>query len=1024
MDYDQISYNDSIGTVYVDLDPLLTWDSQAQISGWIPIFDTLRGIRGEINCQIKLQFFGDINPFKDSSAGVQFFNLSSLPSTFHVVSSLGFVSALMNDDDPEYHWSDNFRTPRTSNEARTRIMYRLAGQLRRQLGKKALELGGNAVIGFKQYFDMESEQRAITARAIGTAVRLALPDEAPRIDRGTSWMSVSTPYPTPTMDPATSPLALKPKSIAEIESNDGLEDDRDLPPNVSTLGPSVSFKPVDQMPITLHTFPAGSVLGIGGLVSAVSVKMIEDDDKEVRETWWNELRDEIKSHAKTLGCSMIVGYSERVSISDEVAVLQCTGTAAILDLSVLNLSTIPVGKEEEEEEQEEGDGGVDDEGRPVDRPNQEVSFASLPKPMMSHRPSASSDMKGLFFDSFVRRRRRGKKVEGCQACHITYRRHESPYPMSFAKCQLCKRRYVPEILLSTIEPPPELATVGKAVLLEAHGMISDAEQFESKTSCSILRLTVCRPKKTKVAELRASAVSESIPFAQYDIHRQLMYKLRIYGLNAVFNLKIQFTVGESIMTAVATGTALFVRALPRPPALKVFRNLDVVDEEDRRLLEIQAQMMSLSERNRKIIEDALSLLEDEQGEGNDNASDTDSDSSSDSDDEREGGKDRNVVVQIDDEQDEDLVLLMDPTWPEGFEICNIAAPPKSSAFPPMQNIQLINIVKQSTISLTSHHPNRQLASVIKSIYLALQLHLSYFSPCILAGVSYDIQLPKDTTVQVSMTAVALGQMLPQPEEDDDLFFAPRYNESFAVLDDAVQGSVRPRASLKGGITRAGSVISSIGRGSVGSVVEDSFFGGEEEGVEGGVGGGGGGTSQRPSVSERGSTRRVPTMLTNLSDVLMRSGSGVVDGGNVGSPAGVRAPFGRMPTTLTLPTSGPDPPFVEITPLHYIPFGKVERYAGRLSLHFVKEAAMQYETGAGGNGMGGFAHGFLVEMQSVCRAHAVALGGNAIIGFMVDSIILNEGIKNQGYGLVSVSGDIVKMGYEEAGLEGEGVVAQG
>jgi hypothetical protein len=42
---------------------------ERQISGWFPLYDTIRGIRGEINVQVKLQFFGDVNPFKDSSAG-------------------------------------------------------------------------------------------------------------------------------------------------------------------------------------------------------------------------------------------------------------------------------------------------------------------------------------------------------------------------------------------------------------------------------------------------------------------------------------------------------------------------------------------------------------------------------------------------------------------------------------------------------------------------------------------------------------------------------------------------------------------------------------------------------------------------------------------------------------------------------------------------------------------------------------------------------------------------------------------
>jgi hypothetical protein len=41
--------------------------------------------------------------------------------------------------------------------------------------------------------------------------------------------------------------------------------------------------------------------------------------------------------------------------------------------------------------------------------------------------------------------------------------------MAFARCGCCKKRFVPEMILSTIEPPPELQTIGRGVLLEAHG---------------------------------------------------------------------------------------------------------------------------------------------------------------------------------------------------------------------------------------------------------------------------------------------------------------------------------------------------------------------------------------------------------------------------------------------------------------------------------------------------------------------------------------------------------------------------
>lgn len=57
----------------------------------------------------------------------------------------------------------------------------------------------------------------------------------------------------------------------------------------------------------------------------------------------------------------------------------------------------------------------------------------------------------------------------CASCHITYPRHESPFPMDLLKCDCCGKKYVPEVLLSTTEPPQELQLIGNPVLIEAHG---------------------------------------------------------------------------------------------------------------------------------------------------------------------------------------------------------------------------------------------------------------------------------------------------------------------------------------------------------------------------------------------------------------------------------------------------------------------------------------------------------------------------------------------------------------------------
>jgi hypothetical protein len=83
----------------------------------------------------------------------------------------GFVEKLVINDDPEYQWIDKIRTPRASNEARQALFMKLSSAVQRKIGLMALELGGNAVLGYQQKFDLEGDT-GIVVRGIGTAVTL------------------------------------------------------------------------------------------------------------------------------------------------------------------------------------------------------------------------------------------------------------------------------------------------------------------------------------------------------------------------------------------------------------------------------------------------------------------------------------------------------------------------------------------------------------------------------------------------------------------------------------------------------------------------------------------------------------------------------------------------------------------------------------------------------------------------------------------------------------------------------------
>ncbi|CAL4084216.1 unnamed protein product, partial [Meganyctiphanes norvegica] len=187
MDHDTYSANDAIGKVYVDLNPLLlpplnstntlrhahepTQPGRAEMSGWLPVYDTMHGIRGEVNIIVKVDLFSDFNKFRQSSCGVQFFFTPGIPVGHRCQNILGFVEELVVNDDPEYQWIDKIRTPRASNEARQTLFSKLSGELQRRIGLKVLELGGNAVIGYRQCFDLEGES-GIVVRGLGSAVTL------------------------------------------------------------------------------------------------------------------------------------------------------------------------------------------------------------------------------------------------------------------------------------------------------------------------------------------------------------------------------------------------------------------------------------------------------------------------------------------------------------------------------------------------------------------------------------------------------------------------------------------------------------------------------------------------------------------------------------------------------------------------------------------------------------------------------------------------------------------------------------
>ena len=81
------------------------------------------------------------------------------------------VNSSANPVARRYNWRDRLRSARSTNDARQAVFSQLDGELQRKVGLKVLEMGGNAVLGYRQEFDLEGD--AMVARGIGSAVVLA-----------------------------------------------------------------------------------------------------------------------------------------------------------------------------------------------------------------------------------------------------------------------------------------------------------------------------------------------------------------------------------------------------------------------------------------------------------------------------------------------------------------------------------------------------------------------------------------------------------------------------------------------------------------------------------------------------------------------------------------------------------------------------------------------------------------------------------------------------------------------------------
>ncbi|XP_026120946.1 C2 domain-containing protein 5-like isoform X5 [Carassius auratus] len=1008
LDHDTYSANDAIGKVYIDIDPLLCSEAATVISGWLPIYDTIHGIRGEINVLVKVDLFNDLNRFRQSSCGVKFFCTTSIPRCYRAIMVHGFVEELVVNEDPEYQWIDRIRTPRASNEARQRLIFLMSGELQRKIGLKVLEMGGNAVVGYLQCFDLEGES-GLVVRAIGTACTLekisTFPATAthpsnsspskdmkePVFGEEAPGVPLSSGPPTPlraqtfsSFSPSKSysrqssssdtELSLTPKTVGiflcpsapalEYESSPlpsahlplhlrpRMASMSSTPPpfhvsqsDSAMLRKSVSFSEElllaasgmgsggsagkDAGPLkallkqqtqsaleqreypffTLTVFPPGFLLHVGGVVSARSVKLLDrihnPDEPETRDAWWEEIRQEIKSHAKSLGCHAVVGYSESTSICEEVCILSASGTAAILSSRFMQ------------------DGPLDT----------ELRFEEVVSP-------------------------------GCGFCHIPYDELNIPFPAQLTYCYCCRRYKVPDVLFTTIDLPTEASVTGKGCLIQAR---------------------LCRTKKKAQGEVNAMAISNLLPFLEYELHTQLMNKLKLRGMNALFGLRIQISVGETMLLGLASATGVYLTALPSPGGIQIVGKTPSDITYEQHISNMQKKINDTITKNKElyeinppeVVEEIIgspipeprqrSRLFRSHSESSDDVSEID----------LSHGKKDAFVLEIDDtDAVEDIhALLTDSPTPAGFYSCN------TEIMPGIQNwtsaIQMFTSVRvfRLNANLTNQGLNKIFSDLCENLLKSLYFKLRSMVPCCLCHLNFTVAIPEDELIQVAVTAVALSFDKVQTLENGKQSGEKTPIKAITENDEQLQFNLELNAET------SSSSISPKGLSEVGSHP----------------------SARAPSVDYSSFADRCSSWIEQLklkAHTIRRGSVKTTSSMEKASPL----PEGRSRSLRSNRSySGSSVAVVKMTPLSFIPGAKIIKYLGIINMFFIRETSSLREEG----GVSGFLHTFIAEVFAMVRAHVAALGGNAVVSYsMKECVFMENPNKNQAQCLINVSGDAV------------------
>jgi hypothetical protein len=264
--------------------------------------------------------------------------------------------------------------------------------------------------------------------------------------------------------------------------------------------------------------------------------------------------------------------------------------------------------------------------------------------------------------------------------------------------------------------------------------------------------------------MSAKLISDYLPFMEYELHRQLLGKLKLKAMNMLYGLKVQISIGENLIIGMAEATACYAAALPQPVTPKiVFEKPNKTKQELDEIEQLKKLLANEIKKNKEFF--CLSNIKKPKTTSsslNNQAASSNSSGSQNAETEHQLVSSSNMndpkalfKIELDDFRDNDSVyILLDTSGiahKKGFYMCSTELMPGLKLNKHLQMFYSVYRCETSLVQMNSKKFNEICDEILES----LQYKFRKYPQCCLTNLSFDSSLYDDDHAMIILTGCCL-----------------------------------------------------------------------------------------------------------------------------------------------------------------------------------------------------------------------------------------------------------------------------